>query len=294
MNINKIGINNLLNVILVNEDIRPACLIQPINYNETDANDPITNYILNEIKILFPNLKQSNNYKEYQGVIISKKEYDQRNDISNKKMGEILGYPCFKDFEKIKINSDFITYTIEIVVRLKKESFPIKILTNVCSDKTKIRMFKEIADKAKKVFDKEENKNMIKKINDSEIEDIEVIVNKEIPSQIIINKLTNNKKIEQPYKDRILNILYNLGFSIEFQFFFQDNFQYHNPTHRGLLLGLLLSDRNNLLEPFIPLQKYPQQDKKVEVIIENWGNDIMNIINKTKIKSKERITKKNH
>jgi hypothetical protein len=61
--IEKIGIENVLNSILVNENIRPAMLIQPADYGEATGNDPETKSIVNEIKTYFPDLKPSENYE---------------------------------------------------------------------------------------------------------------------------------------------------------------------------------------------------------------------------------------
>ena len=96
-----IGMNNLLNCILVMENIRPSMLIQPVDYSEVSEKDKKTKSILDEIKKIFPKLKQSNHYQEYQGIIISKKNYNNRIDISLEEMGKILGYPCYKDFNNI-------------------------------------------------------------------------------------------------------------------------------------------------------------------------------------------------
>ena len=70
-------------------------------------------------------------------------------------------------------------------------------------------------------------------------------------------------------------------------FYFIDIFQYTNPIHKGILLGLLLNDKNNLLSPFVPLQNYPNQDKQVNEIIEAWERDILHILEKTKLPSNE-------
>ena len=47
--IEKIGIDNVLNVILVNENVRPAMLVQPADYDERTHNDPKTKSIIETI-----------------------------------------------------------------------------------------------------------------------------------------------------------------------------------------------------------------------------------------------------
>ena len=109
----------------------------------------------------------------------------------------------------------------------------------------------------------------------------------DIPVDSIINKLINNKSLTNNDKDKIENILYNLGFDSGFesepdiQKYFREKFQYSNPIHKGILLGLLLNEKNNLLEPFIPLQKFPKEDKKVLEITKKWQNDLINLLKKT-------------
>ena len=86
----------LINCILVDNDIRPSMLIQPQDYGEATGSDINTKLILTEIKQIFPQLIHSENYKVYQGILISKKSYDDR-DIDLQNMGRILGYPCYAD-----------------------------------------------------------------------------------------------------------------------------------------------------------------------------------------------------
>jgi hypothetical protein len=110
----------------------------------------------------------------------------------------------------------------------------------------------------------------------------------DIPVDSIINKLINNKTLTNDDKYKIENILYNFGFEIpanssepDVQKYFREKFQYTNPTHRGILLGLLLNEKNNLLEPFIPLQNFPEEDRKVLKITKNWQKDLVNVLKKT-------------
>jgi hypothetical protein len=52
----------IVNSILVENDVRPAMLVQPINYGEPNSSNKKTNEILMNIKKWFPNLIQSENY----------------------------------------------------------------------------------------------------------------------------------------------------------------------------------------------------------------------------------------
>jgi len=280
--IEKIGIDNVLNVILVNENVRPAMLVQPADYGESTHNDPKTKSIIESIKEYFPNLLFSQDYEIYQGVIISNTdEYNGRKDISLEKMGEILGYPCYKDFTNR--NPDEMSYGIEVYVQEKNGKVS-QLFANRCKDETNIEKFKTFAEKAKIAFDKEEYKDILQGVN---INKVDVNIDRDIPIQMIINHLIENKELEQEEIYQIQNILFNFGFSIDFKYDFIDIFQYSNPIHKGILLGLLLNDKNNLLSPFVPLQNYPNQDKQVNEIIEAWEKDILDILEKTKLPSME-------
>ena len=101
--------------------------------------------------------------------------------------------------------------------------------------------------------------------------------------------MLKNEKLEQNEIDRVQNILYKFGFSMELQFYFLDNFQYNNPIHKGILLELLLKDKHDTLSPFFPLQHYPIQSKKVDEIIQAWEKGLLDILDKTTIKYREKL-----
>lgn len=274
--IDEIGLENLLNVILVKEGIRPAMLIQPANYGETTSNDKITKSITQAIKRNFPYLIQSDKYKIFQGILISKIDYNNRTDISLEKMGEILGYPCYKDFIT---NSNETDYSVEVYAFVKNHQ-EISLFANVCKDETNIEQFKIFASKAKEVFDKPEYKNMFV-LNGIEIDKVDVEITKNVSTQLIINKLIDNQKLDQDEIDKIQSILFNFGFSAVIQAYFLGSFQYNNPIHKGILLDLLVREQNDTLSPFTPLGDYPEQMKEVDKIIENWEKSLMYILEKT-------------
>lgn len=284
--IEKIGIENVLNSILVNENVRPAMLVQPADYKEATGKDPKTKFIVDAIKERFPDLIVSEDYKTYQGVIISKTNYNDRIDISLERMGEILGYPCYQDFEKI--DPDNISYSIDVYVKQKNrqtiQTQTHLFFTNICkdADEIKIKEFKEFADRAKTAFEKEEYKDVLVGF---EADKVVVEVNKIVPTQIIINNLIENKTLDDDEVYKIKNILFNFGFSMELQFYFLDNFQYTNPVHKGILLSLLVKEKHDTLTPFFPLQNYPVQSKEVDEITEAWEKDIISLLEKTKIHS---------
>jgi hypothetical protein len=273
----KLPICIILNCILVNENVRPAMLVQPADYKETTHKDPITNAIIEGIIKYFPNLILTTDYENYQGVIISKIDYNGKKNISSKEMGKILGYPCYEDFTTI--DADKINYTIDIYVKTTPYN-KIQIVANKCKDETKLEEFNTLANKAEKAFAKKEYKEIL---NGVEVKEVYVESLPNIPTQTIINKLLSNKNLEQRELEKVQNILFNFGFSMELEFYFMIYFQYNNPIHKGILLELLLKEKYNILSPFYPLQNYPEQSKKVNEIIEDWEKGLLDILRKTAI-----------
>jgi hypothetical protein len=273
----KLPITIILNCILVNENVRPAMLVQPADYKERTHSDPRTKSIIEGIKTYFPNFILTGDYENYQGVIISKIDYNANKNIGTKEMGKILGYPCYEDFTIIE--DDKISYAIEIYVKTTQYN-QIQIFANKCKDITKLQEFNSLANKAKKAFAKKEYSELL---NGFEVTEVYVLISQNIPTQTIINKLLSNDKLEQIELDKVQNILFNFGFSNELLFYFLNNFQYNNPIHKGILLELLLKEKYDILSPFYPLQNYPTQSKKVCEIIEQWEKGLLNILEKTAI-----------
>lgn len=288
MSVNKkkdIDIDIILNCILVNENVRPAMMVQPADYKETTHNDPKTKSIIEGIKKYFPYLILSTDYEKYQGVIISKTDYNGKKNISSEEMGKILGYPCYKDFDSI--DDDKISYSIEIYVKDNNNNI-IQIFANRCKDETNIQEFNIIANKAKIAFAKRDYKEIL---NGVEVKEIYVESLQIVPTQTIINKLLKNETLEQNEIDKVQNILYNFGFSMELQFYFLNNFEYNNPIHKGILLELLLKEKHETLSPFFPLQNYPKQSKEVDEITQAWENGLLDILEKTSIKYHKKLKK---
>jgi hypothetical protein len=273
--IEKIGIVNVLNSILVNENVRPAMLVQPVDYNELTGKDPKTKIIIEEIKEMFPELLLSEDYESYQGVIISKTNYN-NSYISEKRMGKILGYPYYKDFNSI--NHENVFYSIDFYVK-EINGRKIQLFANICKDEINTEQFKSFIDQAKIAFGKEKYKDIL---NGFEIYEVGTKINKIVPTQSIIQKIIENKELEQDELNKIQNILFNFGFSTEIQIYFLDHFQYHNPIHKGILLDLLIKEKNDILSPFYPLQYYPDQEKNVYEITKKLEKDTIDILEKTK------------
>ena len=87
-----------------------------------------------------------------------------------------------------------------------------------------IKKFNIIANKAKIAFAKRDYKEIL---NGVEVKEIYVESLPIVPTQTIINKLLKNETLEQNEIDKVQNILYNFGFSMELQIYFLNNFEYN-------------------------------------------------------------------
>jgi hypothetical protein len=261
--------DTILNAILVQEGIRPAMLVQPADYNEATEKDPKTASILKNIKKYFPELIHSSHYEVYQGTIISKIKYNGHIDLTD--MGRILGYPCYKDF---KMDRNEITYGVSIYISINNVEY--QVISNLCKTKEKHYEFEAMTKHIRQVLPK--YTELI-----GEVQSVTTKIDTIIPTQYIIHKLIHKLPITKEDQNAIQTILFNFGFSVDFQFYFIDNFQYKNQVHRGILLSLLMMEKNYTLSPFFPLQKYPKQNKQVKEILHAWELELKEVIGKTKI-----------
>jgi hypothetical protein len=273
--ITKIGLDNLINIILVLENIRPAFLIQPIDYGETSHNDPKTRYILQCIKDNFPSLIHSFKYKHYQGIIISKSNYNDRYDIDNTTIGQILGYPCYLEFDNLDRNNE--TYAITVMVKLN-DGKEVDVFTNVCKDLTYLNMFETLAQKSKEVLIN--NTELL----DNSVTDVYVEYKKIVSHQSIINKLLSNGKIEKDDIFLISNIFYNNDYNHSIISKIMKTLQYDNQIHIGILLNILINDKNDILSPFYPLYKYPNERTNIKIISKNLSDDLLFILESSHIR----------
>jgi hypothetical protein len=188
-------------------------------------------------------------------------------------MGKILGYPCYKNFENL--NRDNNLFDLHIIVSYNN-NIEISLISNICENLQTLKEFNLIAQKAFEVFTNGKYKNILQGIN---INKVYVNVENIISTQFIINKLITNEKLTEEEKFRIVEILYNIGFSDNLS---EYEFQYNNKIHKGILLDILLKDKYDTLSPFYPLQEYPKQQKEIENITIKLENALIEILNKTK------------
>jgi hypothetical protein len=253
----------LINATLVQNDIRPAFLVQSINFGEyTIEKREKTNLILDELKEKFPELLQT---ECDQGIILSKKQYLNEN-ITGERLGEIIGYPSCKEFKYITEHPDEKYTIFELYVKNKNEYKTIQLLANCCKQENVDRdrkIFENMASRANKLF------------NSTNIESIVVVVEEEsIPIKSIINKLLNNEILNCKEQFEVNNHIWNLGMEKLNEY----SFDFSNPIHKGIVLILLSYCDNTPISAFYPLQNYPNEMNESDKITAKWENEMLRIL----------------
>lgn len=258
------NIEELINAFLVESNIRPAMLIQPQNYKEATKNDPLTCFKLAAISTKYPNLIQTE--IGFSGILLSKKTVDV-SELNSSKLGKILGYPSFEDY--IKINSDMESSCVDVFVELKTGK-KIQLFANCCLNENveyAKNYLTETANKASEaLFSEPDYKDIINKVY--------IEITHIIPTSKLITLLMTEKLSEYDKKE-ILNLIWNLGFDKLCVY----NFNYSNPFHKGILVTLLTHYENNPLEPFFPLQQWPELDKLTTSKTCKWEYEMIQLLN---------------
>jgi hypothetical protein len=273
-----IGLNELLNCILVNNDVRPAMLIQPADYQEATYKDPKTAAKLQAIKKQFPDLIQS--IVEGGEIIISKREIKPETIKENGTMGEILGYPCHADYQYTLDNKDELKVAIEIIVHLKPgfDTDTTQIIAYICKDERFFAESKIFAKKCAKALKADPLGSLV-------ITSVSAEKRVIMPIKYLINKLIRGEAISTSEKEEIINQIWNLGFSEEMGGkIVAIKYQFENPIHRGMLISLLSLCDNNQMEPFWPLQ-YRKEQAEVDTISEKWASELIRLFEATAIKN---------
>jgi len=267
-----IGINNTILLILVNEEIIPNFLFdyKTIPKKRKDK-------ILDSMKQEFPDLFYDK-VNNYDGIKVSKKKYINRKNVTKKETSKSSSL-CT---EILSEESEKNRYLVELIVVTNMGHYI--ILTHICKNKSKIEAYKKIAKKAKTALNEYKYEYLLDFYGYKlDIEDIKVVVEKELNDEDIVDKLVKNIELTTTEKDKVLNVIFNYGFNVEFNIFFSENFQYENPIHRGILITFLLMNINDRLSPFLPLFNYPKQDDEISKITEKLEKHLTDAISKTRI-----------
>ena len=223
--------NNLINAYLVHVGVRPASLLQQVDFkNETEVF-----VTLDKIKELFPELHHISNY---QGILLSKTLLDD-NVNTCQKLGKILGYPYSDEFKQI-LDENISGYVIELNCYYLKDNilYKTQIIVNRCIELNKLNEFKEI--------EKKENQYCGYKIDDIEIVKFNIHYEKNYNTKEILNYVYEYKPYDEHIIYHIGNIIYNMGIeNTEFML----SFQYNNRFHRYIILMMLYIDDCNIRLP---------------------------------------------
>jgi len=131
--VSRIGVEELVNCVLVQEGVRNAFLLQYIDYGENSPYNLESSQKLVGIQKYFPDLKQS---PSIEGMIISKNAYTWEEIYNEEAMGKILGFPCAEEFVYILRHPKEPSVTIEIIVHLKPggDKDRVQIMVYRCRD----------------------------------------------------------------------------------------------------------------------------------------------------------------
>jgi sugar-specific transcriptional regulator TrmB len=119
----------------------------------------------------------------------------------------------------------------------------------------------------------------------------------ELSEKTLIKHIINKDSLTDDIEGNIMNKLWNLGFleGADFEIMAVKETKwkklikraFENEFHAGLMVGILLNSKNNLIDPFSPLKKFPKEDKEVQRITEQLETDILHF------RHHNRKTKKN-
>jgi hypothetical protein len=243
---------SILNALLVHEQVRPAMLVQPADYDEATGRDPQTKSIVQTIQAKFPELVASEDYFPYQGVILSRTEF--HGEISLERMGEILGYPC-----------PGLTGThVATLWFVDNQGTQTEFYANISNGE--VAPFHALATKAHEVFAKEYPL----------FHHIQIDVIQRIPIRAVIEHLLTQDDVQPAFQAKVYDVLSNMGFTQAWT-----HLEWNNPVHRGILLTLLTTEQNNPLSAFYPLQLTPYHSE-VKALTRAWEQDLLSILVSTK------------
>ena len=275
--IETIGMEELLNCIIVQEGVRGAMLLQYIDYGEKAASDPKSARKLAAIAKQFPELKQSD--LDW-GMLISKRGYTMADFPTDKDLGDVLGYPCAGDYEyTLAHHGTIVTYGIGLNAYLRSEPRnPIQLLVNVCRTKSAEGVMTRMAVAAERAL-------RASPLVGGLIDRVECIIHVSIPAGALLDKLMAGGMFSAEETDEFRNYIFNLGFITDRLMNYP--FVFTNQAHRSVAMVLLSYYIDNPLEPFFPLQRHREM-AAVETASDKWETNLIRILEASKVGGAER------
>jgi len=141
----------------------------------------------------------------------------------------------------------------------------VHLIANRAHNTDKIKEFEELALKAEEIFKKDNIWNI-------KVEKVYVGVYKNPSLSGIIKKLHSGINLDEDEHCKIQNVFYNM-------FIGNTTIQFDetNMIHRGIVIGILLTSKHDMISPFYPLTMFPEQHKKVNKISNGLKADLKKI-----------------
>lgn len=272
--VHKIGIEEYINAFLVDKGVRTGMMLQPADYGERTEADPTMKRIIRMIRASFPSLIPS--VTSNREMILSKRRITNREILSEKGLGTILGYPCADEFEAATaVKNSTPTTTFNLMVKLfdniQTDDHMIQLLANVCLTPAKQPVFEQMARNAEAAIQADPVLSPL-------VESVFVRVDTNIPHSLLMEKLVRGEDFTEPEMEEFKDVLFNLGFKQE-----EFPFSFTNPIHRGAAIALLSLYLHNPVEPFYPLQQYPGKDDEVNELTEEFEDELFTALQSAKL-----------
>jgi len=275
--ISTIGLEEYMNCVLVQADVRPAFLIQTADYMKYSIpyiqrlielkQEGITHY--------FPELRVSPVGKKqndlFDGYLVSKRLYTGEEITSDEQMGAILGYPCAAEYEYVTTHKDESSVGIQLLVTLKSGD-DIQLMAYVCKDD---RTFASATDLAVRMEETLLKDPLLTPMIKSVTAEKQIVV----PIKAILARLIGGQPLTGDEEYELRNQIGNIGFEDESLFNYA--YQYNNPVHRGILISLMVYLDNDIMDPFYPLQHH-EEHADVQTKINVWGKELARVLDATR------------
>lgn len=262
----------LLNCHLIRAGVRPAALLEPVDYGDATAAGPRTAKFLASLRAQFPDIRQT--VTDY-GVFLTPDDDTAAStaalsagaDLSDAAVrGRLLGYPCAAD------TAD--NFVIHVMTTYRSE--PFAIISNVAMDLSKLDQFRAIAAGANAVI--QANKALR-----ADFGEVTVATRKITTILELINKILAAEELTADEMKQLKDAL-----SDEFRGrnqYFIDNFDsivdVKNPVHIGILLALLCDLNAQPWSPLYPINLLPQYPE-IKRGLEGFGTSLLSVLENTK------------
>lgn len=258
-------VKEYINCYLVENEVRPACLIQFIDYGETSKNDNKSKNILNLLAQHFPTLHHLNTN---QGMLISKLQLAESDVDTNTKLGNSLGYLCSDTFDRIKESPQTYFYEYYIILNDKNN--------------TKISLFSFMCPSAqtKDARDKFINIERVLQpmITTGIIKTVKIKILRKPSIDYLISKLYSSSIVTDDDASDILEVLMNFGFTKCSGNMDNGNdvLNFDSPFHKGIIISLLNFIKTEIFNTLLQINETDKQ--KIYAKINLWDTHIKNYI----------------